>query len=117
MLKGVAEVGAVFAALNAQKRWVQLEERYKAGRGHTYRDGSANHNGHSNDRPSYFALGFATLEEMAAAVDAKEMGEHERCHYNCCGIPQAKGPCLRRKERLALLPSDAANAPTGIQKK
>jgi hypothetical protein len=46
----------------------------------------ANRHGHSNDLPSYWALGFTTVEEMMAKVSREAADEYKEKHRNCCGF-------------------------------
>jgi len=70
-----------------------LEKAYKARRSHVYRGGAENPNrqGHSNDKPSYFAFGHLSLEAFARTLDAAGWAEYEREHCKCCGIARYEG--------------------------
>ena len=51
-----------------------------------YREGFCNRLGHSNEKKSYWALGYKSLNEMASIVDKQTMDEYKKIHYNCCGL-------------------------------
>jgi hypothetical protein len=51
-----------------------------------YRDSMPNRHGHSNDKPSYFAFGYTSLEEMIQNISDEEWQEYKKVHHNCCGI-------------------------------
>jgi len=51
-----------------------------------YREGFCNRHGHSNEKKSYWALGFKSLSEMASIVDKETMDEYKKIHINCCGL-------------------------------
>ena len=82
-----------------------IEPRLKAAR-HLYR-ALGNHHSHSNDKPSYFALGFPTLEAMRAQVSPDEFAAYRVLHKECCGLnypPYSKNiPPSGRQRRLYAL--------------
>ena len=65
-------------------------EKLKGKKSNTYR-GLENRQGHSNKKPSYWALGFNTLEEMWEILSDEEKKKYQEKHYNCCGVPGNKG--------------------------
>ena len=59
-----------------------------------YRDGKPNRHLHSNDLPSYFGLGFPTLDAMLQSSLKLEdrhamLKEYTSLHPKCCGVATA----------------------------
>lgn len=112
IFKGMEEVEETFIALGENNQLEQLRLRYRQFLKHNYREnGMPNRHTHCTDKTSYFALGFATLEEYAKAVTEKEFKLYCRLHWSCCGIPQTRGLITRRKERKGLQPPTDAIFP------
>ena len=67
---------------------------------HVYRGGSdfANRHGHSNDLPSYWAIGFNSVSEMAKGVSEEFMKDYYKKHINCCGLAKNKLNYTQRKK-------------------
>jgi len=63
-----------------------VKTHYKNNATYMYRDSKPNRHGHSNDKPSFFAFGYTTLEEMINNITDEEWHEYKKAHYNCCGI-------------------------------
>ena len=57
----------------------------KKKRKHIYR-WLANRQGHSNKKPSYWALGYQSIEEMFNTISKIEAEEYKKIHTNCCGL-------------------------------
>jgi len=68
------------------ERWNVVYEIYRKRNIHIYRSGFCNRHGHSNDKPSYSALGYKSLEEMFASVSQEEIDEYKSIHIGCCGL-------------------------------
>jgi hypothetical protein len=103
VVKGFEAIETAFLSLGETAQLDALRARWRQFVAHVYRaNGMPNRHSHCGDKPSYFALGYPTLEAMAAAVSAKEMDEYYVTHWNCCGVPQLKGLCVSLKERLRL---------------
>ena len=64
---------------------------------HIYRE-LPNRQGHSNDKPSYWAAGFETLSEYFKTLDKKEIEKYKKIHYNCCGVSELNGIKIEKKE-------------------
>lgn len=75
----------VFLHNNCLDQWLLLEQEYNENKRHIYRDGKANRHGHSNDKPSYWALGYETLQLMIRTVTNEEWLAYKQIHYDCCG--------------------------------
>jgi hypothetical protein len=67
------------------ERYEPISEEIKKRNIHIYRE-LQNRHGHSNDLPSYWALGYPTLEIMFANVSQEEIDEYKRLHVGCCGL-------------------------------
>ena len=82
--------------------WEKMTEKMKGKKSHTYRE-LENRQGHSNHKPSYWALGFNTLSEMWEMLNEQQKKEYQEKHYNCCGVPGNKGEThkaeMRRKRK------------------
>jgi len=47
-----------------------------------------NRHGHGNSKPSFWALGYQTLDAMRLAVSPEEFQTYRTLHYNCCHNPR-----------------------------
>ena len=65
--------------------WNKLHKYILKQRRHYYRE-LENRQGHSNDKPSYWALGYKTIEEMFNTISQLEADEYKKIHANCCGL-------------------------------
>lgn len=75
--------------LKAQKKGKLLEEieaLYCGKVVHTYRDSPPNRQGHSNEKPSYYAFGFQTLADFHREATADQWADYIAAHKNCCGV-------------------------------
>jgi len=61
------------------------EEFKKIKKCYVYRD-NENRHGHSNDKPSFWAMGYKSLQEFIENSSKKEVREYKKIHYNCCGV-------------------------------
>ena len=52
---------------------------------YVYRD-IQNRHGHSNVKPSYWALGYSTIKQMKESVTEEEYNNYVTLHNNCCGF-------------------------------
>ena len=52
---------------------------------HSYRT-KPNRHTHSNGKPSYWAMGYATLDEMVKSVTDDEWQAYKKIHSGCCGM-------------------------------
>eukprot|EP00055_Hartaetosiga_balthica_P017881 m.124510 g.124510 ORF g.124510 m.124510 type:complete len:1128 (+) comp9425_c10_seq1:235-3618(+) len=75
----------VFKTEKKEKRWYSLLKKHKKASSHLYRD-AGNRHGHGNSHPSYWALGFKTLDDMKSKVSAEEYAEYIANHVGCCGL-------------------------------
>ena len=53
---------------------------------YVYSRDDTNRHGHSNEHPSYWALGFPTLAEYQEAVSPADYQAYAQAHPNCCGF-------------------------------
>ncbi|KAJ3396140.1 hypothetical protein HDV05_003234, partial [Chytridiales sp. JEL 0842] len=74
---------AVWDLFGKSDKWEALLDTYNRNRKHKYRD-LPNRNGHSNEKPSFWALGYRTLEEMERQVPKEVWVEYCKTHTNCC---------------------------------
>ena len=65
--------------------WNKIYTYISKMRRHIYR-ALENRQGHSNDKPSYWALGYNTIEEMLNTISKAEVEEYKKIHANCCGV-------------------------------
>lgn len=80
-------VKKVYEIINKEDVYEELITKYREKNKHIYRD-LPNRHGHSNDKPSYFALGFKTLLEMKQNVTYAQWNEYIKIHEHCCGVSQ-----------------------------
>jgi hypothetical protein len=81
-----------------KKEWDYLMKTLKERGLHVYRD-LENRQGHSNDLPSYWALGFNTVFEMKENIDETEFQEYVGKHNNCCGFYNGTYCVMRRCDK------------------
>ena len=81
-----------------KKEWDYLMKTLKERGLHVYRD-LKNRQGHSNDLPSYWALGFNTVFEMKENIDETEFEEYVGKHNNCCGFYNGTYCVMRRCDK------------------
>ena len=65
--------------------WNKLYKYILKKRKHQYRE-LENRQGHSNDKPSYWALGYNSIEEMFNKIPKNEIEEYKSIHTDCCGL-------------------------------
>ena len=65
---------------------------------HIYRN-TPNRQGHSNDLPSYWGLGFNTVFEMKENISEVEYENYVDKHYNCCGFYNGEYCVMRRCDK------------------
>lgn len=79
----------VFEHFHKEELWGHLYKRYIENIKHVYRDSDMpNRHSHCNSKPSYWALGYKTIEDMMSKVSAEEMEEYRKIHNDCCGFAQ-----------------------------
>jgi len=83
--KGLATFKDIFDNDKGRVMYASMKEYYKTHGLHIYRS-AQNRHGHGNDKPSYWAMGYETLEEMIDSISAIEWIEYKDIHHNCCGI-------------------------------
>ena len=67
-------------------------------RKHIYRE-LKNRKGHSNDLPSYWALGYKNVFEMKENISEKEFDYYVKEHSNCCGFYNGTYCVMRRCDK------------------
>ncbi|OUM61939.1 hypothetical protein PIROE2DRAFT_11904 [Piromyces sp. E2] len=68
------------------ERYDLIYNMYRKRNIHIYRPYTCNRHGHSNDKPSFWALGYKTIEEMFSSVSKEEIDEYKSIHIGCCGL-------------------------------
>ena len=76
--------------------WNKMYKYISKKRRHIYR-ALDNRQGHSNDKPSYWALGYNTIEEMLNTISKDEIEEYKKIHANCCGLGLKRKRTYRNK--------------------
>ena len=56
-----------------------------------------NRQGHSNEKPSYWAFGYDTLSEYFKALNEDGINNYKSVHYNCCGINKGVNEIKKEK--------------------
>jgi hypothetical protein len=76
------------ATARGQRMWVMLMDLKKTNNSHVYRNGPPNRHGYSNDCPSFWALGFETIDAMREAYTDTQWRDYlQQCHAN--GVQKA----------------------------
>lgn len=94
----------VFEHFNQSKLWETLKEEFNNSVKHLYRGGDklANRHGHHNQKPSYWALGFDTVQDMKNKISNDEYINYANTHSECCGFNSVslyQRKKMARKER------------------
>merc|ERR1719229_44553 len=55
---------------------------------HVYREQRPNRHGHSNEKPSFFALGYEDISAYAASLSPQEWIEYAKMRAECKGMRQ-----------------------------
>ncbi|AYV76280.1 MAG: hypothetical protein Terrestrivirus5_102 [Terrestrivirus sp.] len=79
------ELSNLFNELGENQVWNEIYEEYKTRNIHIYR-GVENRHGHSNDKPSFWAMGYSSLEDMVRGISSSEWNTYKQNHHNCCGV-------------------------------
>lgn len=84
------EFANVFTKEGKDDEWKIIKEEYMKRKLHIYRGDTSkeNRHGHSNDKPSYWAYGYQTIEDMAKNISVEDWQKYKTIHYNCCGVSQ-----------------------------
>ena len=80
------------------KEWDYIMKTLQKARKHIYRE-LKNRQGHSNDLPSYWALGYKNVFEMKENISEKEFDEYVKEHSNCCGFYNGTYCVMRRCDK------------------
>ena len=78
--------------------WDEIMKELKNRGLHIYRE-EPNRQGHSNDLPSYWGLGFNTVFEMKENISEEEYEKYVKKHYNCCGFYNGEYCVMRRCDK------------------
>jgi hypothetical protein len=81
----------VFVKLDRMDLWDPIRLEHRALNVYEYNREKPNRHSHGKYRPSYWAMGFPTMEAIIAAVDNKEMDINDLAayckeHCKCCGV-------------------------------
>ena len=87
----LSEYKAVFDAMGSLEVWSTISAEHRWRNKYDYNRDSRNRHDHGRDRPSYWAMGFATIGSMMLAVQDNEIpqsvfDEYRKIHVECCGM-------------------------------
>ena len=87
----LSEFKAVFDSVDSLDMWSTLSAEHRWRNKYDYNRDTRNRHDHGRDRPSYWAMGFATIGSMILAVQDNEVpqsvfDEYRRIHVECCGM-------------------------------
>ena len=80
-----------FIEKNKPELWAQINEVNIT---HKYRE-KENRQGHSNNKQSYWAIGFDTLDQFYKKSDKDTVDKYKKVHTNCCGLTQKGNVSLK----------------------
>ena len=100
----ITEYETVFIALNQPELWSVIRAEHRLKNKFEYNRVRRNRHNHGGDRPSYYAMGYATLEHFMGAVTTNEITIENlitycKEHSSCCGVKRIT------KNRYSLLES------------
>ena len=78
-----------FYSMNATDMWIEISKMFKNAI-HQYRSAGQNRHGHSNSKPSYWALGYPSIKMFFVSISQRERERYELEHIRCCGILSMK---------------------------
>jgi hypothetical protein len=87
----LTEYEAVFLALNRPEIWAVIRAEHRVKNMFEYNREKRNRHTHGRDRPSYYAMGYRTLEHLIGAVASNEITMNDlvlycKEHSSCCGV-------------------------------
>ena len=87
----LTEYETVFMALNQVELWSVIRAEHRLKNTFEYNRVKRNRHNHGGDRPSYYAMGYATLEHFIGAVSTNEITIEDlvtycKEHSSCCGV-------------------------------
>jgi hypothetical protein len=87
----LTEYESVFLALNQPEVWAVIRAEHRAMNMFEYNRDKRNRHTHGRDRPSYYAMGYPTLEHFIGAVATNEITMNDlvlycKEHSSCCGV-------------------------------
>ena len=78
--------------------WEKLVAYVKSKFRYIYRN-LPNRHGHSNEKPSFWALGFSSIEEMFKIVSNEKVENYKKIHTNCCGLDHGNIKLNKKRKR------------------
>ena len=66
---------------------------------HKYRE-KENRQGHSNQKQSYWAIGFDTLDQFYKKSDKNTVEKYKGIHTNCCGLGKKEESLKEKKKKI-----------------
>ena len=84
-----------FIEKNKPELWAQINEVNIT---HKYRE-KENRQGHSNNKQSYWAIGFDTLDQFYKKSDKDTVDKYKKVHTNCCGLTQKGNVSLKDEKK------------------
>ncbi|AYV77901.1 MAG: hypothetical protein Edafosvirus2_80 [Edafosvirus sp.] len=85
LICNMTEFKELFEKINKTDVWDEIRRELVKQNIHIYRD-APNRHSHSNNKPSYFAFGYVSIEEMITSITDEEWQEYKRIHHDCCGM-------------------------------
>ncbi|AYV83841.1 MAG: hypothetical protein Hyperionvirus12_38 [Hyperionvirus sp.] len=76
----------VIVQLAGEEGWMGVYDEYAVRNVHIYRLGKANRHSHCNEKPSYWAFGFLTIDAYARSITHEAWLEYKKIHHDCCGV-------------------------------
>lgn len=75
-----------FLKYGTWNEWNDIMAKRKTKGVHKYRDTLRNRHDHGNDKPSYWGLGYESIDEFRSSVSLGEFTEYCKNHLRCCGV-------------------------------
>lgn len=82
------EISKTLHTLGMDDLWDEMKDLFAQKLLHIYRLYGPNRHSHCNEKPSYWAKGFKTLEEFICNSSEDEWNEYRKIHVDCCGVPR-----------------------------
>lgn len=84
----MVEILQMLHSIGMDDLWNEIKDLFAQKLLHIYRLHGPNRHSHCNEKPSYWAKGFKTLEEFICNSSENEWEEYRKIHIDCCGVPR-----------------------------
>ena len=94
----------VFEKHGEGRAWTHFDRMHEKFMIHTYRSEILNRHGHGNEKPSFAAMGYGSIEQFISRVDKAIWEKYVQDHPDCCGVGKILGtpkPPKKKKKKAS----------------